>query len=183
MSSKEHQVKVNLEPTHLFRYPAEWDPRQEGKTKGGYLNGIIELPKNIKRPYKLTLMTLVDEDDKNDSEEFAESDLGEAHPTMLHLVCKNENNRRVSEDECVPNAQHWCQKFLILGDQLIVINRRSGEDRDRAIYSKETDKMFRLSEDRKLNLGKDVGMIHLVVMLPKQESRARGSSTTVKKLL
>merc|ERR1712038_1879862 len=30
---------------HLFRYASEWDPREKGKTKGGYLEGRINLPR------------------------------------------------------------------------------------------------------------------------------------------
>ena len=166
MSSETYEVKVSVEPSHLFRYPAEWDPRQVGKTKGGYLNGHIDLPKNIKRPIRLTLMTIADDEDENKSEKFVDSDLGRAHPTMLHLVRKSKNNRRVSDDECVPGAQHWCVKFLILEYQLIVINRVSSDDKDRAVYTKATDDMFKLSESRRLFLGKGVDMLNLVVMLP-----------------
>ena len=56
MSSETYEVKVSVEPSHLFRYPAEWDPRQAGKTKGGYLNGHIDLPKNIKRPIRMNII-------------------------------------------------------------------------------------------------------------------------------
>jgi len=38
-------ISIEMKPHHLFRYPSEWDPRQNGKTKGGYLEGKIILPK------------------------------------------------------------------------------------------------------------------------------------------
>jgi len=40
----EATVYIEVKPHHLFRYPSEWDPRQNGKTKGGYLEGQIRLP-------------------------------------------------------------------------------------------------------------------------------------------
>ena len=43
--------------------------------------------------------------------------------------------------------------------------------------------MFKLGRNRSLHLGKGVEKLNLVIMLPKQESRARGSDTTVKKVL
>ena len=72
---------------------------------------------------------------------------------------------------------------MILEDQLIVINRVSSEDKERAVYNKATDNMFKISEDRRLYLGKGVDMLNLVIMLPKQESRAKGSDTTVRRVL
>merc|ERR1712227_66320 len=38
-------ISIDIKPHHLFRYPSEWDPRQNGKTKGGYLEGKIYLPR------------------------------------------------------------------------------------------------------------------------------------------
>ena len=39
------EVSIDVKQHHLFRYPSEWDPRESGKTKGGYLEGRIQLPK------------------------------------------------------------------------------------------------------------------------------------------
>lgn len=39
------EVSIEVKQHHLFRYPSEWDPRESGKTKGGYLEGKIQLPK------------------------------------------------------------------------------------------------------------------------------------------
>ena len=39
------EVSIEVKQHHLFRYPSEWDPRESGKTKGGYLEGRIQLPK------------------------------------------------------------------------------------------------------------------------------------------
>ena len=41
----DQRVSVEVKQDHLFRYPSEWDPRETGKTKGGYLEGRIQLPK------------------------------------------------------------------------------------------------------------------------------------------
>ena len=39
------EMSIAVKQHHLFRYPSEWDPRESGKTKGGYLEGKIQLPK------------------------------------------------------------------------------------------------------------------------------------------
>lgn len=39
------EMSIEVKQHHLFRYPSEWDPRESGKTKGGYLEGKIQLPK------------------------------------------------------------------------------------------------------------------------------------------
>ena len=39
------ELSIEVKQHHLFRYPSEWDPRESGKTKGGYLEGKIQLPK------------------------------------------------------------------------------------------------------------------------------------------
>ena len=41
----DQRVSIEVKQDHLFRYPSEWDPRETGKTKGGYLEGRIQLPK------------------------------------------------------------------------------------------------------------------------------------------
>ena len=92
-------------------------------------------------------MTVSDDDAMEDKDgELVNSDIKRAHPTVLHLVRKNKSNRRVSECECIPSAQHWCIKFLILGDKLIVINHVGKEDEGRSVYNKATDEMFNLDK-------------------------------------
>ena len=44
-ASSRQEVSIEVKQHHLFRYPSEWDPRESGKTKGGYLEGKIQLPK------------------------------------------------------------------------------------------------------------------------------------------
>ena len=115
MSSGVHEVRISIQPSHLFMYPTEWDPRQVGKTKGGYMEGFIDLPKTFEKPMNLTLMTVSDCDVmENIDDELINSDIKRAHPTMLHLVRKNKNNRRINDRECIPSVQHWFIKFLTL---------------------------------------------------------------------
>ena len=48
----DQRVSIEVKQDHLFRYPSEWDPRETGKTKGGYLEGRIQLPKvNLLKNY------------------------------------------------------------------------------------------------------------------------------------
>ena len=47
---------------HLFRYPSEWDPRKPGSSKGGYLEGSIQLPKNFPGDLRIVMTTVPDHD-------------------------------------------------------------------------------------------------------------------------
>ena len=48
---------------------------------------------------------------------------------------------------------------------------------------KPTDDMFHLNETRKLGLGNGTDMLNLIIMLPKTETRAKGSGVTIEKVL
>ena len=37
--------------------------------------------------------------------------IGDAHPTMIHVVRKGPTNRRICQKETVPDVQHWAQEF------------------------------------------------------------------------
>ena len=86
-------ISISMKPHHLFRYPSEWDPRQNGKTKGGYLEGKIQLPKTS-RNLRVLLSTHPEVKHKFPDVELSEADR-EIHPTLLHVVRKGRGNRLV----------------------------------------------------------------------------------------
>ena len=47
MMTKQENILIQVRPDHKFHYASEWDPRQHAHTKGGYLEGKIQLPKNM----------------------------------------------------------------------------------------------------------------------------------------
>ena len=61
MASEKLEVQVDIKSHHLFCYPSEWDPRQTGKTKGGYLEGNIELPQDFLDPMRMVMSTYPDQ--------------------------------------------------------------------------------------------------------------------------
>ena len=90
----DQRVSVEVKQDHLFRYPSEWDPRETGKTKGGYLEGKIQLPKvnllkNISKmknfwyqvsfPLRMTISTFPVLAPPNPL-------LKDIHPTIIHVV-------------------------------------------------------------------------------------------------
>ena len=60
MDDESYEVSIDIKPNHLFRYPSEWDPRQSGKTKGGYLEGSIKLPSNFLGSMRMIMTTVPD---------------------------------------------------------------------------------------------------------------------------
>jgi hypothetical protein len=65
MGSEPYQLGLSIpHQLHLFRYPSEWDPRKPGNTKGGYLEGSIQLPKNFPGNLRMVISTFPDHDVK-----------------------------------------------------------------------------------------------------------------------
>ena len=96
---------IDVKPHHLFRYPSEWDPRQNGKTKGGYLEGRIQLPKdsgNLR-----VLLSTYPETPHQFRTGFEEENPNSTniHPTLIQVVRKGNGNRRFNNKEWVPNIQ------------------------------------------------------------------------------
>ena len=80
-------ISIDIKPHHLFRYPSEWDPRQNGKTKGGYLEGKIHLPRG--RNLRVVLSTHPDEDPVLAGDLRAGTRQAESHnfhPSIIHVV-------------------------------------------------------------------------------------------------
>ena len=118
-------LKVEIEPHHLFRYPSEWDPRLLGRSKGGYLDGRILLPKGLGN-LRVVLSTCPVKPHSFDDQEAMN-----IHPTLIHVVRKGRGNRRLNEKEPVPNPQHWQRELFVINDRLFIRNQTSEVDEQR----------------------------------------------------
>jgi len=159
---------------HLFRYASEWDPREKGKTKGGYLEGKIHLPR-VTEGLKVVIST-----HPTSIPEGAPTGVEDIHPTLLHVVRKT-RNRRMNELEPVPNIHHFKQEFLIVNNKVTVVNRVSNLDELRNVP--DQDELFQLNDERVLSFGKDVGDLNMIILIPKTDARAHGKDVTLKDLL
>jgi len=177
----EATVHIEVKPHHLFRYPSEWDPRQNGKTKGGYLEGHIRLPDNGGH-FRVLLSTYPDTPHSSPNLHLSKSET-EIHPTLLHVVRKGQGNRRYNSKEPVPNINHWQQEFEVRGKKVYICNKTSDNDELRSIAIPDKDEMFELSEDMVLKIGKDAGELNMIILIPKTEKRASGNDVSLNKLL
>jgi len=179
-------ISIDVKPHHLFRYPSEWDPRQNGKTKGGYLEGKIQLPRdsgNLR-----VLLSTHPETPHQFQEALVDEDpdcLG-VHPTLIHVVRKGKGNRRFNDKEPVPNIHHWQQEFVIINKNVFIRNKTSGMDEPR--YDKierieEEDEMFSIQDDFILPIGKESGELNMIILIPKTEKRASHDDVCLSKLL
>jgi len=178
-------ISIEMKPHHLFRYPSEWDPRQNGKTKGGYLEGKIILPKSS-RNLKLLISTHPEKRHNFKYAKDCESE-EEIHPTLIHVVRKGKGNRRYNEKEPVPNINHWQQEFEIIDRKVYICNKTSEKDELR--YQNENDRilvkdeMFDINEEMVLNIGKEAGELNMIILIPKTEKRANNNDVSLNKLL
>merc|ERR1712165_242013 len=157
---------------HLFRYASEWDPREKGKTKGGYLEGRINLPR-VREDMRVVVSTCPAPGSELEGAE-------DVHPTLLHVVRKS-RNRRMNEREPVPNIHHWRQEFLVINNKVTVLNKVSNRDEDRNVP--DEDELFELNDERVITFGKDVGDVNMIILIPKTDARAHGKDVTVSDLL
>ena len=177
---------LDIKPTHLFRYASEWDPREAGHTKGGYLEGRLALPTD-QGNLKVVFSTVADfplNIDPEISRKFPECT--EIHPTLLYVVRKGKGNRRMTEREPVPNHHHWRQEFYIV-DRCVRVRNRTSEA-DLARYDKiekipKLDDMFMLGSDMVLNIGKGTGELNLIILIPKTEARSLDKEVTINKII
>jgi len=177
----ETTVYIEVKPHHLFRYPSEWDPRQNGKTKGGYLEGQIRLPRTGGN-LKVLLSTYPEEPHSSANHNLSQAE-SEIHPTLLHVVRKGNGNRRYNFKEPVPSIHHWQQCFEVRGRKVYIVNKTSSNDDDRKEAIPEKDEMFDLSEDMTLKIGKDAGELNMIILIPKTEKRANVNDVSLNKLL
>jgi len=174
-------VYIEVKPHHLFRYPSEWDPRQNGKTKGGYLEGQIRLPRTGGN-MRVLLSTYPDVPHASANHNLSQAE-SEIHPTLLHVVRKGNGNRRYNFKEPVPSIQHWQQCFEVRGRKVYICNKTSENDDDRQEPIPEKDEMFELPEDMTLKIGKDAGELNMIILIPKTEKRANVNDVSLNKLL
>merc|ERR1712227_808429 len=178
-------ISIEMKPHHLFRYPSEWDPRQNGKTKGGYLEGKIILPKTS-RNLKLLISTYPENKHNFKNVKVCQSKEEEIHPTLIHVVRKGRGNRRYNEKEPVPNINHWQQEFEIKDRKVYICNKTSEMDELR--YQSDSDRilvkdeMFDINEERVLNIGKEAGELNMIILIPKTEKRANNNDVSLKKV-
>ena len=129
-SPNESLVTIEVQPYHVFRYPSEWDPRH-GRSKGGYLQGKITLPRNLGN-IRMSLSTHECHVSPPDPK------LCCFHPTLLHVVRKIWNGRLTAK-EPVPNLSHYIQDFDIIGQNVFIRNETSSEDEGRHIEALRMD--------------------------------------------
>jgi len=179
-------ITIDVKPHHLFRYPSEWDPRQNGKTKGGYLEGKIQLPRDVGN-----LRVLISTHPET-PHQFKEAQIEEnpnslgIHPTLIHVVRKGKGNRRFNDKEPVPNIHHWQQEFVIINKNVFIRNKTSEMDEPR--YDKieriePEDEMFPIQDDFILPIGKEFGELNMIILIPKTEKRASHDDVCLSKLL
>jgi len=180
------EVSIDVKSSHLFRYASEWDPREPGHTKGGYLEGKLRLPNEGADGLRIVISTRPDSPLDLESEVVRQvPGIQYAHPTILYVVRKGASGRRHSELEAVANHKHWRQEFHLVNRQVRIVNQTSEVDEDR--YSsiaplQPIDDMFRI-EDNVIDIGKGAGELNLIILIPKTEARAQGGEVTLKKIL
>jgi len=195
-----HSIQVIMEielknKSVLLRYVSEWDPRSTGKTKGGYMEGNIRVPREARR---MILQTLPDQEYANKMERelghkmerelghFGHQLLGSVHPLLLHVV-RMGKGRRDNEKEPVPTFHHWRQEFVIdKKNNVRIINKASELDVDRNIPVSEDDDdsiVTKLDNQGCIVLGKQRGEVNLIALQPKQDGRAKSDEATLTKVL
>jgi len=179
-------LTIDVKPHHLFRYPSEWDPRQNGKTKGGYLEGRITLPKD--KGNLRVLLSTYPETPHNFNEKIEQEtpQAADIHPTLIHVVRKGQGNRRFNDKEPVPNIHHWQQEFVIIDKSVFIRNKTSHMDEQR--YDKiakipAEEEIFTIKDDMVLPIGKDAGELNMIILIPKTEKRASNEDVSLNKLL
>ena len=121
-----------------------------------------------------------------DSEAGSERD--QFHPNMIHLLRKEEHGKnRIPSKEPIPNIQHWQLELMLKIEgnvlNLYVINKTSERDEERMI--EQTDLLFPVipGKDKVIKLGKDKGNLHLTILHPKTEKRAKGDEISLDKIV
>ena len=184
-ASEENLVEIKPE-THI-RYASEWDPRRPAHTKGGYLQGKIQLPKNM-GDLKVVLSTVAAKPlvlDKDIIQKHPESQ--EVHPAIIYVV-RMGKGKRIQEKEPVPNCHHWKQEFHIVNKCVRIKNKTSEADLSR--YDKifeitEMDDVCEVKDDMILTLGKRSTELNLVIILPTKtkEKEESGEEFSVKSVI
>jgi len=160
-------------PESKIHYNSEWDPRENAKTKGGYLEGHIAVP-NYERPMKMIIQTY-----PAPGKDMEEPLKLEVHPTIVHNVRMGRGKREQGK-EPVPNHVHWRQEYLIENSQVILCNKTTDLDIGRNIPVK--DRVSFLNKN-KIPLGRKINELNLIIVQPKQKSRAQDGDATLTNVL
>lgn len=169
-------MSIDLETTQvLMRYISEWDPREAAHTKGGYLEGHIKVP-DFNGQMTMVIQTYPAAD--------ADPMISTVHPILLHVV-RIGKGKRDQELEPVPTYFHWKQVFEIKDGDVSILNRLSELDIDKDGTRRNVplkDVVTRM-KDNVITLGRKRGQMNLVLLQPKQKSRAQKAEATVTKVL
>jgi len=156
-----------------IHYVSEWDPRQPAHTKGGYLEGKIILPSHV-RPMIMNIETYPAQGIGNE-----EALRYEVHPSIIHNV-RMGRGKREQEKEPVPSDCHWRQRYLIEDGSVIILNQTSHFDKGRNVP--QQDKVTRVL-DNTITLGRKNQELNLIIVQPKQRSRADAEEATLTKVI
>jgi len=169
-------MSINLTSCQtLIRYISEWDPREVAHTKGGYLEGAIQVPEH-RGKLNMVIMT-------HPSEEV-DPLIAKVHPVLLHCV-RIGKGKRDQYLEPVPTYYHWQQLFEIENGNVSIINRISDLDVEEDGTPRDVPKkdVVTIMNDNIIHLGRKRGDLNLVLLQPKQKTRAKEEEATVTKVL
>ena len=114
------------------------------------------------------------------------SDLDQFHPNMIHLLRKEEDGKnRVPSKEPVPSIDHWQLELELRRSaddwNLFVRNKLGEKDQSRGIQRR--DFLFSVGTDKIIRFGKERKNLHLTVLHPKTEQRAKGDDISLDKIV
>lgn len=149
----------------LFRYGSEWNPKAHAQTKGGYIDGSIFIPPNLKiEKFSIETSPVGNVPDL----------IKNMHPLILHLV-KIGKGKREQEKEPVPNSHHWKLEFIIKNGKVYIQNKISGLDVNNDGTSRNVPKEDYITDldNNEICLGGKRGQLNMVILTPKQDARAK----------
>jgi len=182
-------VEVVIDPSregHLFRLPSEFDPTKE-KSKGGFLNGQIQLPF-----FPRMVVTLTSHPSEELLADYPETELAN-HPELSNFSpCLLYNSRKKGgrlqyRRMYIPFLQHYRQQLLVDNGSVFIKSSPSKFDEARTDMEDipEWDKLFDLdTKDMKLRLGGTDKTLNIQVLYPKTEACSKAEEdVTVTKML
>ena len=139
--------------------------RKPGLTRGGYLEGVIKIPK-VKDKIRMEISTVTAED--------ADPLIADIHPCLLHLV-RIGKGKRYQHLEPAPNRNHWRQIFNIENGKVKILNQLS----DLEIEKGNVPHVAEITElqGNKIILGGKNGMLNLILLQPKQTGLKKSDTT------
>jgi len=161
---------------NLLRYISEWDPREPAHTKGGYMDGEIKVP-SVNGKLRMEIQTYPAED--------VDPLVANIHPCLLHVV-RIGKGKRDQELEPVPTYYHWKQVFEIENGKVKILNRISDLDVEKdGVTRRPVPSIDEVTElhGNSIVLGRKRGQLNLILLQPKQQSRAKPNEASVTKVL